>query len=200
MKNMAYGKILDDNLLNKFEDEQREKIKNLQLSEEKGFFIDVEKICSICDITLKKAELFTDFDMNDAGTYDEEKKTITYNPLDANNRQRFTIAHELGHAILGHEGKSFRTVKTSKYNDIVTRMKETSANQFAANLLMPEKLVKDLLKEEATNLKLDKNNLGAWDVDILTKNVSNLLKVSQEALNYTIKNLNLIKVSNYEHL
>lgn len=200
MNNIIYKEVLDVSLLDKFNNKQKEQIEKLELSEEKGFFIDVKKICSICEIKIKEAEFFNGFDMNDAGTYDEENRIIEYNPLDAKTRQRFTIAHELGHAILGHKGKSFRTATASKYKDILTRMKETSANQFAASLLMPEVLVKKLLKEEITNLNLNPNKLNEWDIDKLTKNVANILKVSQESLNITIKNLNLIKESSYEHI
>ena len=46
-------------------------------------------------------------------------------------RQRFTIAHELGHFLLGHG--------SGMYNDgvVQNRNKERNANHFAAELLMP---------------------------------------------------------------
>jgi Zn-dependent peptidase ImmA (M78 family) len=63
------------------------------------------------------------------------------------NRQRFTIAHEIGHHVLGHhfgEGEnvhvdrvSMRSAKSSEGSDRL----EIAANQFAAALLMPERVV-----------------------------------------------------------
>ena len=50
--------------------------------------------------------------------------------------KRFTVAHELGHYVLEGEGKSLyahRDSKTKQYDD-----KETTADFFAANLLMPK--------------------------------------------------------------
>ncbi|MGC9588028.1 ImmA/IrrE family metallo-endopeptidase [Staphylococcus epidermidis] len=33
-----------------------------------------------------------------------ETKTILFNPIEHENRRRFTIAHELGHAVFNHSG------------------------------------------------------------------------------------------------
>lgn len=67
---------------------------------------------------------------------------IGVNSLDAPNRQRFTIAHEIGHLLL-HKDEAFhvderfpiglRNDESSKATD----EKEIEANQFAAELLMP---------------------------------------------------------------
>jgi Zn-dependent peptidase ImmA (M78 family) len=54
----------------------------------------------------------------------------TENPL----RQRFTIAHELGHHVL-HGSESFRD---PLHMVAVYNQKEIEANEFAANILMPE--------------------------------------------------------------
>ena len=67
--------------------------------------------------------------------------TILVNESDIAVRQRFTIAHELGHFFLHMD-------KDAQENKIITsfRMdsspKERQANAFAANLLMPESLVR----------------------------------------------------------
>lgn len=66
---------------------------------------------------------------------------IGVNSIDAPNRQRFTIAHEIGHLLLHKESlhvdeKSLiglRNEQSSKATDA----KEIEANQFAAELLMP---------------------------------------------------------------
>ncbi len=83
--------------------------------------------------------------------------TIGYNKNEHRVRNRFTIAHELGHFIL-HKDKDlfvdkgfkvmFRGVSSGdKYN----KQDEIEANEFAANLLMPE----NLLRSEIAKLDLD---------------------------------------------
>lgn len=65
--------------------------------------------------------------------------TIGYNKAQHPHRQRFTIAHEIGHLLLGHTGENFILDLNSK------KPEEIEANQFAAELLMPlEMLKKDL--------------------------------------------------------
>lgn len=49
-------------------------------------------------------------------------------------RQRFTLAHELGHLMLHDLGAVWRDVQRQSWSD----PKEVEANQFAADLLMPE--------------------------------------------------------------
>ncbi|SFU93664.1 ImmA/IrrE family metallo-endopeptidase [Pseudoduganella namucuonensis] len=66
--------------------------------------------------------------------------TIEYNVNDPLVRRRFTVAHELGHFILGHQDapRDYPDSFGSKNNSLVERQ----ANQFAAELLMPAKVVK----------------------------------------------------------
>lgn len=76
-----------------------------------------------------------------SGTYDPRHPafngmpTILINLSEAPVRQRFTIAHELGHHVL-HGTKSFR----DPINQLPGMLQEeVDANAFAAALLMPEK-------------------------------------------------------------
>ncbi len=71
---------------------------------------------------------------------------------DSDNRKRFTYAHELGHYVyrLQHNNNN----EEYEYIDLRdqrssfgTEEEEIFANQFAANLLMPEKEVKKLYKQ-----------------------------------------------------
>lgn len=65
------------------------------------------------------------------------KTEIVVNAQDAKTRQRFTIAHELGHYYLHHNGDM-------KYVDLrsgKTTPTEVEANKFASELLMPTNLV-----------------------------------------------------------
>lgn len=61
---------------------------------------------------------------------------IFYNDRCSHGRQRFTLAHELGHIILGHllEGSYTTVNREPSPND---SPEETQANQFAARVLAP---------------------------------------------------------------
>ncbi|MBQ7608231.1 MAG: ImmA/IrrE family metallo-endopeptidase [Desulfovibrionaceae bacterium] len=75
-----------------------------------------------------------------SGFYDEEEKEILVHPHESSQHQRFSIAHELGHSVLGH-GTSTR--KRHAPSDF----KERSANIFAESLLMPAIAVSTLVEQ-----------------------------------------------------
>jgi len=75
---------------------------------------------------------------------------ITISATDPYTRQRFTIAHELGHYMLHRhligdgvdDDRAYRSTNAGKYhNTLIGPVEETEANKFAANLLMPRDLV-----------------------------------------------------------
>jgi Zn-dependent peptidase ImmA (M78 family) len=69
-----------------------------------------------------------------SGAIDYEKKQIYINNVDSPQRQRFTLAHEIGHAVL-HSGESVIDYRVNF--DAPKERKEVEANRFAADLLMP---------------------------------------------------------------
>ena len=76
---------------------------------------------------------------------DDRNTVIGVNSLHHVNRQRFTIAHELGHLVL-HKGKvhidrSFRVNRRDAVAAQATNPEEVEANRFAAELLMPHDLI-----------------------------------------------------------
>lgn len=75
---------------------------------------------------------------------------LTVNALDPETRQRFTLAHELGHYMLHRhligtgldDDRAYRSTEVGKYhNTLIGPKEETEANRFAASLLMPRGLV-----------------------------------------------------------
>jgi Zn-dependent peptidase ImmA (M78 family) len=82
---------------------------------------------------------------------------IAVNPAHHTNRQRFTVAHELGHYFL-HEGlekhvdQNFRVAWRDAESSKAVNWTEIQANRFAAELLMPTRfMVKDIDSLEAIN-------------------------------------------------
>lgn len=110
-----------------------------------------------------------------SGYLDKENKKIYVNAADVPERQRFTIAHELGHYCLDH-GSSLRdTTMTNWFR--VNPMHERLANEFAAELLMPAIAMKAMI--EVRNVK---------DPVALRQ----AFGVSSQALYYRLKNLGYI--------
>ncbi|MDD3531113.1 MAG: ImmA/IrrE family metallo-endopeptidase [Candidatus Pacebacteria bacterium] len=70
-----------------------------------------------------------------AGFYNNKDKTIYVQASDKPWRKLFTVAHEIGHNVLGHKNYEvlFRVQnKDQRYSEV-----EREANSFAASLLMP---------------------------------------------------------------
>ncbi len=77
-----------------------------------------------------------------AGAFDDSTKTIYLLKNDSSKRQMFTVAHELGHILLGHKKKFdiFYRHQATEFNG-TDAQEEKAANFFAASLLMPKELV-----------------------------------------------------------
>lgn len=82
---------------------------------------------------------------------DDERIIIGVNSRNSPRRQRFSIAHELGHWRL-HKGKPLivdQSVMINKRDDVssqATDAEEIEANHFAAELLMPKQFVADAVR------------------------------------------------------
>lgn len=114
---------------------------------------------------------------------------IGVNSLHHPHRQRFTLAHEIGHLYM-HEEEIRRAVHVDKrfVESVLWRdsrssrgvdEKEIEANQFAAALLMPA----DMLLNELERAELDVEDERALD------ELARCFKVSKATLQYRIRNL-----------
>ncbi len=123
-------------------------------------------------------------------------KTIGVNTFHAVTRQRFTIAHELGHAVL-----HLKKVPTGKPDVVIdkprevlfrdriastaTDSREIEANAFAAELLMPELMVEEAFRIRVAEAPHD-------TAEELVAPFAALFEVSPQAMSYRLINLNLI--------
>jgi Zn-dependent peptidase ImmA (M78 family) len=80
-----------------------------------------------------------------------DRYEIAVNAKHPETRQRFTIAHELGHFVLHRSVMGDRNVDDCAYrsdgsvkNNKIGPREETEANKFAANLLMPAEAIADI--------------------------------------------------------
>lgn len=117
---------------------------------------------------------------------EEDKATIGIDKNSNNVRKRFTLAHELGHYKL-HAQKSnmfmdnvFFRKKSAGYTSKEEKI-EREANFFAANILMPE----NLIRKEILDLNCDLH-----DDDVITS-LASKFEVSSSAMTFRLINLGL---------
>ena len=113
----------------------------------------------------------------------DSQTIIGVNSLHHINRQRFTIAHECGH-LLFHKGdvhidRSFRINRRDSVSSQAINSDEIDANRFAAELLMPYRMVMNDLLEY---------NIDVEDEEEIRK-LAQKYQVSVQAMTHRITNL-----------
>ncbi len=109
--------------------------------------------------------------------FENDEVNLYVNENQTANRQRFTIAHELGHYILhrdfvqSHKISVFYRKDFYNYFDKI----EEQANKFAATLLMPERPVR-----------------GLWEIYHSIEVLATILKVSEQAMRIRLMKLEVI--------
>ena len=119
----------------------------------------------------------------------EAKGTIGVNPKDGYYRQRFSIAHELGHFLLHKTASGFFVDKDflikfrhiNKNYSTNERKQEQEANAFAAALLMPAKIIESEMDSDAL--------LGLTETELIAA-LAYKFRVSEVAMSYRFTNLN----------
>jgi Zn-dependent peptidase ImmA (M78 family) len=121
---------------------------------------------------------------------DRAEAHICVQSRDAKVRQRFTIAHEIGHHHLRHQFEpghvhvdrghyiSERGPRASDGVDLI----EIEANQFAACLLMPSKLVREKVAEFGGGPLLDQH----------VSHLASTFRVSEQAMTIRLSTLGLL--------
>lgn len=106
--------------------------------------VPVESLPAMLGIKMKTA--FLQSGISGMLERDGDSFLVTINAADPDTRQRFTLAHELGHYMLHRhlvgdgldDDRAYRSTEIGKYhNTLIGPKEETEANKFAANLLMP---------------------------------------------------------------
>lgn len=115
--------------------------------------------------------------------------TIGINPKDNYFRQRFSMAHELGHYLLHKQSNELFVDKdfivkyrhTNRNYSVSEKRQEQEANAFAAALLMPA----DYIEAEMENDELSE----LAEIELISQ-LANKFKVSEAAMSYRFANLN----------
>jgi Zn-dependent peptidase ImmA (M78 family) len=168
-----------------------------QVLEQHAFAISPEgtvnpiEIAKANDISVERftlEESLSGFLLNQEGSF-----LIGVNNEDGESRQRFTIAHELGHYFLHDRTTSYMDTKTGHFsvtprNEVSSAgvdPKEIEANLFAAELLMPEESIRQEMEK-----------LGAFgifdDKDEEIRQLAKTYQVSVKALTIRLERLGFI--------
>lgn len=183
---MLYKDIYSREFLEKF-GKYKDEISKLSL-DDNLCKIDVEAIAKKCEVSLdygyiKSSEFTIDNEINSKCS----KKVISINRFEPDYKQRFSIAYELGYIILGYRRNLYRH---DKYKNTIERMHKVLANKFAAELIMPEKLVKKILLDSITELGYSiEQNFDDNDISCLIDVSASKMGVSTQAFTCKIKNL-----------
>ena len=157
--------------------------------------VPVDEIAESLGITIQR-DNFDGGDTDDiSGFLFRNKATgravIGVNASQGAERQRFTIAHELGHFLL-HEGdtvhvdRDFRVKLRNSKSSEGTDREEKEANLFAAELLMPERFLDEELRSVSGIDHLDDEKELAG--------LANRYGVSQQALMFRLNYLGYIEL------
>ena len=147
--------------------------------------VDVESLLDSLDIELEVRELENEFSgfLVSRGS----KYAIVVNRQHAKVRQRFTVAHEIGHYLLHAKRKGKESVFIDRFHfrrsnpqpQGLNYKEEREANTFAAGLLMPSELVRKYMDEgEVTSIK----------------GIAEEFNVSPQAMEYRLKDLGFIQI------
>lgn len=162
-----------------------------------------------------------------AGLLDTSKKFVAVSKKFGPEVRRFTLAHELGHILLNHSSDDLQQLHRdrpiSKWaNSSRLNKMEKQANKFAANLLMPKKIVLAVFEQyfgtskfmitEASSFAMNRENTSVFKAEckdsfglalILAKceyydgkafySMANYFKVSEITMAYRLDELNLVE-------
>jgi Zn-dependent peptidase ImmA (M78 family) len=148
--------------------------------------VPVEAIAKALGIDVRYAP--TSDDVSGALIRDGDTAVIAVNSAQHENRQRFTIAHEIGHFVLHkrtqrHFDEDFRIDYRNAVSSKATQQSEIEANRFAAVLLMPENFLRrDLLRMET----------GESRAESAIQTLAVRYKVSSRAMELRLLNLGFI--------
>jgi Zn-dependent peptidase ImmA (M78 family) len=141
--------------------------------------IDILNIATRLGVNVEAADLSSD--ISGLFVIKEEKPYIRYNGEESQERQRFTVAHELGHFILHKDAPLFvdkneKVLYRNQDSSTGEILKEREANAFAAALLMPQSFVKEELSKMPSN------------VDTI-EHLAKVFGVSTQAMSFRLSNL-----------
>jgi len=158
----------------------------------KGMWVDVFSLASKLPEVASVQAIALDDDISGALLpVSETKWLILVNKNHPPTRQRFSVAHELGHLYL-HQYRVAHADRTLKLRDAQSSqgsvLEEIEANHFAAELLMPRELLLAALEGHVIEYEPE-NSIGVSSFNKLVKDLAKRFKVSEQALTIRLSSL-----------
>lgn len=131
---------------------------------------------------------------------DRSTAEIWVNPTDSERRQRFTLAHELGH-FFQHMLPAIDNLELDEHfvdgsrefrRSSVRNRKEVEANNFSANLLMPKAMVQSEAAKLANRYSSESGRLTCSREEFISE-LADSFEVSSQAMEYRLVNLGIIR-------
>ena len=145
--------------------------------------VDVGAIARDLDISVNFERL--DSDVSGLVLFENGNAKVAINEAHHRNRQRFTLAHEIGHVLLHVKDKDRVFVDRRFFRNEVSSKgelrEEIEANAFAASLLMPEKFVEEHID----------SGEGITDVEVFR--MATKFEVSEQAMTLRLVKLDIIE-------
>lgn len=102
--------------------------------------------------------------------------SIRVNRHDASTRQRFTVAHEVGHFLLHKDHIGDGITDDVLYRSGLTDWREAEANRLASDILMPDHLIRKHLEDARAKGVLD-----------LARHLAEIFEVSEAAMSIRLE-------------
>lgn len=176
----------------------------LQETHQQDFFkdappIDVDGIARYLNIQVSEELRLDSDDINVVGRItlsgENGQATVWINPMENSYapRRRFTLAHEIAHFCMHRSDQPLTFVDTKGTMNRTTSYWDTyesEANNFAAELLMPEQLIRSVGKEV---ISVYKEETGAEKMPMseFSLRMAGRFKVSNPAMEYRLKNIGI---------
>lgn len=130
--------------------------------------IPIQNINDVVTVLGGRIEESVDIDNMSNGSIrkQDEGFVIYVSPFQSAERKKFTIAHELGHLFL-HMGYKINSELWNKQENATyyradDSLMEYQANEFAAALLMPKKVYKDIMNQYTVGNKVKTNKVADY--------------------------------------
>lgn len=189
----------------------------LEKIEYKSGAVDLSKICSTLSIALQYSDqLVQDIEGNRIlGSANFDQRSIIINHHENKHRERFTIAHEIGHFHLSHDNflrseavlEEDLLINKEEDHKIKYERLEFQANTFASELILPEEIFKMAIAVGRERLDIKDKGFGYIFVDNqpcnyipydqLLLDLSAYFEVSKAAVEVKFKKLGMLNDQRY---
>lgn len=160
--------------------------------------IDVNRIAKLLGIEVSESSPTNLSDLTTIGKItlqQDEPAKVWINPIENSYipRRRFTLAHEIGHFCM-HRSKDLTTFidtkATMNRSESFWNKEESEANNFAADLLMPAHLVKEVGRLIISEFKAEHQD-AKMPLSIFKEKLAIRFKVSSVAMEFRLNNLGI---------